>query len=213
MNPIFIEKTKNGEIIYDVPSRLLKDRVVFLNEEITDQSASTTSSLLYLLNQEDDTKPIDLWIDSPGGDVEGLFEIYDMMNFISAPVRTVCMGIACSAAAVLLACGTKGQRCVMPNSTVMIHQVRNYGGISGTETEIRISAKRMKYLKDKLNIILSEKTGQSIEKINIDTKNDKYLNAQEAIEYGLADMVLKNPKNEPKVIKKSASTKVKKPVK
>ena len=196
---MFIEKTKRGEVIYDVPSRLLKDRVIFLDTEVNEESSSNIISLLHLLNKENQEKPIDFWIDSPGGTIDGLFSICDMIDFISAPVKTICVGSAYSAAAVLLSCGAKGQRFLMPNSTVMIHQIRNHGGISGTGTEIKIEAKRIQYLKKKINLLLAETTGQPVEKIEKDTENDKYFNAESAIKYGLADKILRKPK--PKEVK------------
>lgn len=182
-----IEKSSNGERVYDIYSRLLKDRIIILSGEITDASANiVVGELLYLdsLNHDD----ISLYINSPGGSITAGMAIYDTMNFIKSDVSTICMGMAASMGAFLLSCGTKGKRCCLPNSEVMIHQP--LGGAEGQATEIKIVAERILKLKDKLNRFLAHNTGQKLEKIEQDTERDYFLTAKEALEYGLIDKIL-----------------------
>lgn len=182
-----IEKSSNGERAYDIYSRLLKDRIIILSGEITDASANIViGELLYLdsLNHDD----ISLYINSPGGSITAGMAIYDTMNFIKSDVSTICMGMAASMGAFLLSCGTKGKRCCLPNSEVMIHQP--LGGAEGQATEIKIVAERILKLKDKLNRFLAHNTGQKLEKIEQDTERDHFLTAKEALEYGLIDKIL-----------------------
>ena len=186
--PIIVDKEQNGERSYDIYSRLLKDRIVFLSGEIDDTNANTiVSELLYLdsINHDD----ISLYINSPGGSITSGMAIMDTMNFIKSDVKTICIGIAASMAAFLLSCGCKGKRFILPNAEVMIHQP--LGGATGQATEIKIAAERILKLKDKLNNILSINTGQDIEKIKNDTERDYYLNANETLEYGIVDKILK----------------------
>lgn len=185
--PTVIEKSSNGERAYDIYSRLLKDRIIILSGEITDASANiVVGELLYLdsLNHDD----ISLYINSPGGSITAGMAIYDTMNFIKSDVSTICMGMAGSMGAFLLSCGTKGKRCCLPNSEVMIHQP--LGGAEGQATEIKIVAERILKLKDKLNRFLAHNTGQKLEKIEQDTERDHFLTAKEALEYGLIDKIL-----------------------
>ena len=185
--PSVIEKTKNGERVYDIYSRLLKDRIIFIGGEINDDVANTiTGQLLFLDSKSSDD--ISLYINSPGGSISAGMAIYDTMNFIKSDVSTICVGMAASMASVLLASGTKKKRFILPNSEVMIHQP--LGGVSGQATEIKIVADRILYLRNKLNKILSEKTGQDIKIIEQDTERDHYLSAEEALKYGLVDKIL-----------------------
>jgi ATP-dependent Clp protease protease subunit len=201
---MFFEKTKDGEIIYDVSSRLAKDRVLYLDCEIDQEVASVISSMMFLLDREAEDKPISLWINSPGGEVQGFFAIYDMMHRIKAPIRTICMGEAMSASAILLAAGTPGMRHVMPHARVMIHQIR-IDGMGGTGTEVEIGSKEIKKLKIDLTEILARHTGQSIAKIKKDTIHDKYMGAAEAVKYGLADKILEPKKQIPELKKRKSS--------
>ena len=185
--PTVIEKSNNGERVYDIYSRLLKDRIIILSGEITDESAnSIVAQLLYLdsLNQDD----ISLYINSPGGAVTAGMAIYDTMNFVKSEVSTICLGMAASMAAFLLSSGAKEKRFCLPNSEVMIHQP--LGGAQGQATEIKIAAEHILNLKDKLNKILSENTGQNIKQIEQDTDRDNFMNAKEAKEYGIIDQIL-----------------------
>lgn len=185
--PSVIEKTKNGERVYDIYSRLLKDRIIFIGGEINDDIANTIiGQLLFLDSKSNDD--ISLYINSPGGSISAGMAIYDTMNFIKSDVSTICVGMAASMASVLLASGTKKKRFILPNSEVMIHQP--LGGVSGQATEIKIVADRILYLRNKLNKILSEKTGQDIKIIEQDTERDHYLSAEEALKYGLVDKIL-----------------------
>lgn len=182
-----IEKSSNGERAYDIYSRLLKDRIIILSGEITDASANiVVGELLYLdsLNHDD----ISLYINSPGGSITSGMAIYDTMNFIKSDVSTICVGMAASMGAFLLSSGSKGKRCCLPNSEVMIHQP--LGGAEGQATEIKIVAERILKLKDKLNTILSKNTGQKLEKVEKDTERDHFLNAKEALDYGIVDKIL-----------------------
>lgn len=185
--PTVIEKSNNGERVYDIYSRLLKDRIIILSGEITDESAnSVVAQLLYLdsLNQDD----ISLYINSPGGAVTAGMAIYDTMNFVKSDVSTICLGMTASMAAFLLSSGAKEKRFCLPNSEVMIHQP--LGGAQGQATEIKIAAEHILNLKEKLNKILSKNTGQDIKQIEHDTDRDNFMNAEEAKEYGIIDQIL-----------------------
>ena len=185
--PTIIEKTRYGERAYDVYSRLLKDRIIFIGEEITDDTANNIISQLLFLDSISN-QDISLYINSPGGSISAGMAIYDTMNFIKSDVSTICIGMAASMASILLANGKKGKRYILPNSEVMIHQP--LGGVSGQATEIKIVADRIIYLRQKLNNILSEKTGKEIGIIEKDTERDHYFSAKEALEYGLIDKIL-----------------------
>jgi ATP-dependent Clp protease protease subunit len=185
--PTILEKTNNKEYAYDLYSRLLKDRIIILNGEINDNLSSLViSELLYLdsLNHEE----ISLYINSPGGSVTSGLAIYDTMNYIKSDVKTIGMGMCASMAAFLLSCGTKGKRCSLENTEIMIHQP--LGGAEGQASDIAIVAKRILKLKDKINKILSEKTGQKLKKITIDTDRDNYFDPEEAKNYGLIDNII-----------------------
>jgi ATP-dependent Clp protease protease subunit len=188
--PYVIEQTPRGERSYDIYSRLLNDRIVFLGEEITRDTANLVIAQLLHLESQDPDKDISLYIDSPGGEVYAGLGILDTMNFIKPEVSTICVGMAASMAAVLLACGAKGKRMVLPNSMVLIHQPSS--GVQGQQTDIQIVADETKYIREHLNQILSDATGQPIEKIQVDTERDNYLRAQQALEYGLVDRVIKS---------------------
>ncbi len=188
--PYVIEQTSRGERSYDIFSRLLKDRIIFLGEEVTDASASLIVSQLLFLESEDPGKDISLYINSPGGSVSAGLAIYDTMNYIKCDVSTICMGMAASMGAFLLAGGTKGKRFALPNSTIMIHQPS--GGAQGQATDIKIVADRIIETRKQLNKILSENTGQPLSQIEIDTERDNYMSADEAKAYGLIDDVIKN---------------------
>ena len=185
--PSVTEKTKYGERVYDIYSRLLKDRIIFISGEINDDNANTIiGELLFLDSKSHDD--ICLYINSPGGSITAGMAIYDTINFIKSDVSTICIGMAASMASLLLASGTKGKRCILKNSEVMIHQP--LGGVSGQATEIKIVADRILYLRNKLNNILAEKTGKDIKVIEKDTERDHYLSAKEALEYGIIDKIL-----------------------
>jgi ATP-dependent Clp protease protease subunit len=206
LNPVFIEKTKDGERMYDVSSRLIKDRVIYLDCEINDEIASQIVALLFLLDRESSEKIISLWISSPGGCVSGLFAIYDMMNRIKAPIKTVCIGEVCSAASIILASGSIGKRFAMPNSRIMIHQIQ-VEGIGGSNTELEISAKEIKSIQDYLTEILARHTGHTKAKIKRDTKLDKFMSAKEAKEYGIIDHILPFSKPQLPLLTKEVSIK------
>ena len=185
--PSVIEKTHNGERVYDIYSRLLKDRIIFIGGEIDDDLANAViSELLFLDSQSNDE--ISIYINSPGGSITAGMAIYDTMNFVKSSISTICVGMAASMASVLLACGDKGKRYILPNSEVMIHQP--LGGVNGQATKIKIVADRILYLRGKLNKLLADKTGQNMKKIEKDTERDYYLTANEALEYGLVDKIL-----------------------
>jgi ATP-dependent Clp protease protease subunit len=186
--PYVIEQTPRGERSYDIYSRLLNDRIVFLGEEITRDSANLVIAQLLHLESEDPDKDISLYIDSPGGEVYAGLGILDTMNFIKPDVSTICVGMAASMASVLLAAGTKGKRFALPNSMILIHQPSS--GAQGQQTDIQIVADETKWLRNHLNELLSEYTGQPVEKINEDTERDNYMRASEALEYGLVDKVI-----------------------
>ena len=203
MNPIFFEKTKDGERIYDVSSRLLKDRVIYLDCEIDEAVTSDITSLMFLLDREDSTAKIKLWINSVGGIAQGFFAIYDMIQRVKAPVETVCVGEASSASAILLASGSQGLRYAMPNSRIMIHQIQ-VEGLAGSNAEIEIGTKELKEVQDRLTEILARHTGHTKAKIKRDTKMDKYLSASDALEYGLIDKILPPAKKQPELLKREA---------
>lgn len=185
--PSIIEKNHGVERAYDIYSRLLKDRIIFISGEIDDDLANTViGELLFLDSKSNDD--ISMYINSPGGSITAGMAIYDTMNFIKSNVSTICVGMAASMASVLLASGEKGKRYILPNSEVMIHQP--LGGVNGQATEIKIVADRILYLRNKLNKILADKTNQDIKKIEKDTERDHYLTAKEALEYGLVDKIL-----------------------
>jgi ATP-dependent Clp protease, proteolytic subunit ClpP len=186
--PYVIEQTPRGERSYDIYSRLLNDRIVFLGEPVTRDSANLVIAQLLHLESQDPDKDISLYIDSPGGDVYAGLGILDTMNFIKPDVSTICVGMAASMGAVLLAAGAKGKRLALPNSMVMIHQPSS--GVQGQQTDIQIIADETKWIRQRINELLSDYTGQLIEKINVDTERDNYLRAQEACDYGLVDRVI-----------------------
>ena len=186
--PYVIEQTNKGERSYDIFSRLLKDRIIFLGEEVNQTTASLVVAQLLFLESEDPDKDIYLYINSPGGSITAGMAIYDTINYIKCPVSTICIGMAASMGAVLLTSGTKGKRFATPNAEIMIHQpLIGGGGLSGQTTEIKIHADHMVKTREKLNKILSEKTGQPLEVINRDTERDNYMTAEEALKYGLID--------------------------
>ena len=186
--PYVIEQTSRGERSYDIYSRLLKERIIFLGEEVNDTSASIIVAQLLFLEAEDPSKDIHLYINSPGGSVSAGFAIYDTMNYIKCNVSTICIGMAASMGAFLLSGGTKGKRFALPNSEIMIHQPS--GGARGQATEIQIVAENILKTKKKLNEILAANTGKPLETIERDTERDNYMSAQEAMEYGLIDRVI-----------------------
>ena len=188
--PYVIEQTSRGERSYDIYSRLLKDRIIFLGEEVTDVSANLIVSQLLFLESEDPGKDISLYINSPGGSVTAGMAIYDTMQYIKCDVSTICMGMAASMGAFLLAGGTKGKRISLPNATIMIHQPS--GGAQGQATEINIVAEQILKTKKQLNEILAANTGKPLEVIERDTERDNYMTALEAKEYGIVDTVLVN---------------------
>jgi ATP-dependent Clp protease, protease subunit len=187
--PTVIEKNQYGERAYDIYSRLLKERIVFLAGPITDMTANSIIAQLLFLASKDPEKDIQIYINTPGGSVTAGLAIYDTMQYIKCPVSTVCVGLAASMGATLLAAGAKGKRFALPNSQIMMHQVA--GGVSGEAVEIEITAKQIVKIKEKLNKILAKHTGQSLEKVERDTDRDFYLDAEEAKAYGLIDEVIK----------------------
>ena len=186
--PYVVEQTNRGERSYDIFSRLLNDRIIMLTEEVNNQTASLVVAQLLYLEGQDPTKDISLYINSPGGSVTDGMSIYDTMNYIKCDVSTVCMGMAASMGAFLLAGGAKGKRFALPNAEVMIHQPS--GGAQGQATEIRIVAEQILRTKKKLNEILAANTGQPLEVIERDTERDNYMTAEEAVKYGLIDAVI-----------------------
>ena len=188
--PYVIEQTSRGERNYDIYSRLLKDRIIFLGEEVTDVSANLIAAQLLFLESEDPGKDIHLYINSPGGSVTAGMVIYDTMQYIKCDVSTICMGLAASMGAFLLAGGTKGKRMALPNAEIMIHQPS--GGAQGQATDIDIVAKQILKTKERLNTLLAQNTGQPLEVIASDTERDNYMTAQEALAYGLIDSVIEH---------------------
>lgn len=187
--PTVIEKSQFGERAYDIYSRLLKERIIFLHDEVNQHTASLVVAQLLFLESEDPKKDIKLYIHSPGGSVSAGLAIYDTMNHIKPDVSTICVGMAASMAAVLLSSGTKGKRYVLPNAEVMIHQVM--GGAEGQASDIAISAKHILRTKDNLNKILSKNTGKPVDQVEKDSDRDNYMTADEAKKYGLIDEVVK----------------------
>lgn len=190
--PMVIEQTGRGERSYDIYSRLLKDRIIFLGEEVTDVAANIIVAQLLFLEAEDPEKDIHLYINSPGGSVTAGLAIYDTMQYIKCDVATYCMGMAASMGSFLLSGGAKGKRFAMPNSEIMIHQPS--GGAQGQATEIQIAAEHILKIRQRLNQILAENTGQPLEVIQRDTERDNFMSAEEAKAYGLVDEVIKNRK-------------------
>ncbi len=188
--PMVIEQTSKGERSYDIYSRLLKERIIFLGDEVNDTTASLVIAQLLFLEAEDTTKDISLYINSPGGSVSAGMGIYDTMNYIKCDVSTICVGMAASMGAFLLAGGAKGKRYALPNSEIMIHQP--LGGTKGQATDIKIHADHIIRTRTKLNTILSEATGKPLEVIERDTERDNFLSAEEALEYGLIDRIMTN---------------------
>ncbi|MFC9601089.1 ATP-dependent Clp endopeptidase proteolytic subunit ClpP [Peribacillus butanolivorans] len=186
--PYVIEQSSKGERSYDIYSRLLKDRIIMIGEEITDHLANSVVAQLLFLAADAPDKEITIFINSPGGSTSAGFAIYDTMQYIKPDIRTVCTGMAASFGAMLLLAGTKGKRCALPNSEIMLHQP--LGGARGQATEIEISARRILKLKDHINQIISERTGQPIEKVAKDTDRDYFLSANEAKEYGIIDKII-----------------------
>lgn len=186
--PIVVEQTNRGERSYDIFSRLLKERIIFLGEDINDVTASLVVAQMLFLESEDPDKEIKLYINSPGGSISSGFAIYDTMQYIKCDVSTICIGMAASMGAFLLAAGTKGKRFALPNSEIMIHQP--LGGTRGQASDIAIHAERIIRMKKSLNKILSERTGQPLEKIERDTDRDNFMSAEAAKEYGLIDEVI-----------------------
>ncbi len=188
--PYVIEQTSRGERSYDIFSRLLKDRIIFLAEEVNNTSASLVVAQLLFLESEDPGKDIQLYIDSPGGEITAGMAIYDTMKYIKCDVSTICIGMAASMGAFLLAGGEKGKRFALPNAEIMIHQPS--GGAQGQATDIEIAAKNILKVKEQLNRILAENTGKTYEEIVADTERDNFMSAEEAKEYGLIDAVIAN---------------------
>ena len=189
--PYVIEQTSRGERSYDIFSRLLSDRIVFLGEEVSDMSASMIIAQMLFLEAQDPEKDIQLYINSPGGSVSAGFAIYDTMRYIKCDVSTICIGLAASFGAFLLAGGTKGKRIALPNAEIMIHQPAIHGnGIQGQATDIKITSDHIQKSKERLNSILAENTGKSIEEIAIATERDNYMSATEAVDFGLIDKII-----------------------
>ncbi len=186
--PMVIEQTNRGERSYDIYSRLLNDRIVFLGDEVNDQTASLVVAQLLFLEAQDPDKDIDLYINSPGGSITAGMAIYDTMNYIKCDVSTICIGMAASMGAFLLSAGAKGKRAALPHSEIMIHQP--LGGMQGQATDIKIHADRIIKIRQSLNEILAANTGKPVEEIERDTERDHFLSAQEALEYGLIDKVI-----------------------
>ncbi|NBJ92937.1 ATP-dependent Clp protease proteolytic subunit [Parablautia muri] len=189
--PYVIEQTSRGERSYDIYSRLLSDRIVFLGEEVSDISASLIIAQMLFLESQDPGKDIQLYINSPGGSVSAGFAIYDTMQYVKCDVSTICIGLAASFGAFLLAGGTKGKRLALPNAEIMIHQPAIHGnGIQGQATDIKITSDHIQKSKKRLNTILSENTGKSIDEIAIATERDNYMTAIEAMDFGLIDKII-----------------------
>ena len=186
--PYVVEQTGRGERSYDIYSRLLNGRIIFLSDEVNDATASLVVAQLLYLEAQDNTKDISLYINSPGGSVSAGFAIFDTMNFIKCDVSTICVGMAASMGAFLLAAGAKGKRYALPNSEIMIHQP--LGGMQGQASDMKIHADHIIKTRERLNTVLSERTGKSIEEITRDTERDNFLSAAEAAEYGLIDKVI-----------------------
>ncbi|MDR3149897.1 MAG: ATP-dependent Clp endopeptidase proteolytic subunit ClpP [Oscillospiraceae bacterium] len=188
--PYVIEQTSRGERSYDIFSRLLNDRIIFLSDEVNDTTATLVVAQMLFLEAQDPDKDIQFYINSPGGSITSGMAIYDTMQFVKCDVATMCVGMAASMGAFLLSAGTKGKRIALPNSEIMIHQPS--GGTQGQATDIEIHAKRILQMKEKLNRILADNTGQPIERVKADTERDNFMTAEEAKEYGLIDKVIYN---------------------
>lgn len=186
--PYVIEQSSRGERSYDIYSRLLKDRIIMIGDEIDDQLANSVIAQLLFLESENPDKDISIYINSPGGSITAGFAIFDTMQLIKPDISTICIGMAASFGAMLLLAGTKGKRYALPNSEVMIHQP--LGGAKGQATEIEISARRILKLREHINLIVAERTGQPIEKVAKDSDRDHFMNAQEALEYGIIDKII-----------------------
>ena len=186
--PVVVEQTNRGERSYDIFSRLLKDRIIFLGDEVNDVTASLVVAQMLFLESEDPERDISLYINSPGGSITAGMAIYDTMNYIKCDVSTICIGMAASMGAFLLSCGAKGKRFALPNSEIMIHQP--LGGTQGQATDIKIHADRIIRIRKSLNEILSKNTGQPLEVIEHDTERDNFMSAEEAMKYGLIDKVI-----------------------
>lgn len=186
--PMVVEQTGHGERSFDIYSRLLNDRIIFLADEVNDATASLVVAQLLYLEAQDPDKDIDLYINSPGGSISAGMAIYDTMNFIKCDVSTICIGMAASMGAFLLSAGAKGKRIALPNSEIMIHQP--LGGMQGQASDIKIHADHIIKIKEKMNRILAENTGKSYEQVCLDTDRDNYLSAKEALEYGIIDKVI-----------------------
>ncbi|MFI8575624.1 ATP-dependent Clp endopeptidase proteolytic subunit ClpP [Rossellomorea aquimaris] len=186
--PYVIEQSSKGERSYDIYSRLLKDRIIMVSDEVNDQMANSIVAQLLFLAADDPEKDISLYINSPGGSTSAGFAIFDTMNYISPDVRTICTGMAASFGAMLLLAGTKGKRFALPNSEIMIHQP--LGGARGQATDLEISAKRILKLRQHINEIIAEKTGQPVDKVALDTDRDYFMSAYEAKEYGIIDEII-----------------------
>ena len=198
--PYVIEKTSSGERSYDIYSRLLQDRIIFLTGEVNDDVASLLVSQLLFLESQDSEKDVQFYINSPGGSVSAGFAIYDTMQYIRCDVSTVCIGMAASFGAFLLAGGTKGKRFALPNAEIMIHQPAIHGnGVQGQATDIQIISEKMQRSKQRLNRILAQNTGKTEEEIKRDTERDNYMSAQEALEYGIIDKIFNQERMDKKV--------------
>ena len=192
--PYVIEQTSRGERSYDIFSRLLKDRIIVLSEEVNNATASLVIAQMLFLESEDPDKEIFFYINSPGGSISDGLAIFDTMNYIKCPVSTMCIGMAASMGAFLLAAGEKGKRYATPNAEIMIHQPLISGGLSGQTTEIKIYSDHMVKTRERLNKILSERTGKPLEQIEKDTERDNFMTAEEALKYGLIDEILEHKK-------------------
>ena len=190
--PMVVEQTSRGERSYDIFSRLLNDRIIMLNEEVNATTSSLVVAQLLYLEGQDPSKDISLYINSPGGSITDGFAIYDTMNYIKCDVSTICMGMAASMGAFLLAAGAKGKRLALPNSEIMIHQplIGGQVGLTGQATDIKIHADHLVRIRSRLNHILAERTGKPLSQIELDTERDNYMSAQEALDYGLIDAVI-----------------------
>ncbi len=204
ITPMVYEKTRDGEALYDIFSRLVKDRIVFLAEEITAEVGTTIAATLLFLDKQNSTQDISLYINSPGGSVcDGLYTIYDTMQFIKSPIKTVNIGEAYSAAAVLLSAGSKGKRLAFANSNTMIHQVQ-VGDLSGPASEIKEESKRIDLLNNRIMTTIARHSGQTFSKVKSDCMEDLYLTAEEALEYGIIDKIIKPHKLLPDLVVKKA---------
>lgn len=192
--PVVVEQTGRGERSYDIFSRLLEDRIIFLGEQVTDASASLVVAQMLYLESKDPDKDIQLYINSPGGSITAGMAIYDTMQYIRCDVSTICVGMAASMGAFLLSAGAKGKRFALPNSEIMIHQPLISGGLSGQTTDIKIYSDHLVKTKEKMNRILSERTGKTYEQVCEDTERDNFMSADEALEYGIVDKVIESKK-------------------